>query len=170
MLRNPFTTRGPYPSTSQTYADVFEVMRYDRASDVLPYAIAYRPKPPHLDPSGPEPYFALLDSEAEFEAFWDALYDFGTEVVLSGHDHIYERFAPQTADGLPDPEGVRQFVVGTGGKNHTEIWGVQPNSELRHSSTYGLLELVLEAGRYGWTFVPEAGQLFTDRGSQNCHG
>lgn len=109
-------------------------------------------------------------NNSELEAFWDALYDFGTEVVLSGHDHIYERFAPQTADGLPDPEGVRQFVVGTGGKNHTEIGEVQPNSELRHSGTYGLLELALGADRYRWTFVPEAGQLFTDSGSLNCHG
>lgn len=73
MLRNPFARREAQPSGSWTYADVFEVMRYDRATDVLPYAIAYRPKPPHVDPSGPEPHFALLDSEAEFEAFWDVM-------------------------------------------------------------------------------------------------
>lgn len=106
----------------------------------------------------------------ELEAFWSALHDFGTEIVLSGHDHIYERFAPQTADGAFDPEsGIRQFIVGTGGKNHTEIEAIKPHSELQHSGTYGLLELVLEAERYRWTFVPEAGQRFTDSGSENCH-
>lgn len=75
MLRRLFAKREAQPSGSWTYADVFEVMRYDRASDVLPYAIAYRPKPPHVDPSGPEPHFALLDSEAEVEAFMEVLND-----------------------------------------------------------------------------------------------
>lgn len=72
MLRNLFAKRDAQPP-SWTYADVFEVMRYDRATDVMPFAVAYRPKPPHVDPSGPEPHFALLDSEAEVAAFTKVL-------------------------------------------------------------------------------------------------
>ena len=108
-------------------------------------------------------------SDDNLEELWDVLYDFGVELVLSGHDHIYERFAPQTAAGTADPKnGVRQFVIGTGGKNHTDIEDVQPNSELRHSGTYGLLELTLQIGGYRWEFVPEVGQSFSDAGTGRC--
>jgi len=74
MLRNPFTKPKPTSSPNPTYTDMFEIMRYDRGMDVMPYAIAYRLKPPFVDPTGPEPNIALLDTEAEIDAFMDVLH------------------------------------------------------------------------------------------------
>lgn len=74
MLRNPFTKHKPTSPPDPTYADMFEIMRYDRGMDVMPYAIAYRLTPPFVDPTGPEPSFALLDTEAEIDAFMDVLH------------------------------------------------------------------------------------------------
>jgi hypothetical protein len=88
---------------------------------------------------------------------WDALYAAGAEVVLSGHDHSYERFAPQTSSGVADPaQGIREFVVGTGGKSHYA------------SDTNGVLKLTLHPSSYEWQFVPEAGKTFSDFGSASC--
>jgi hypothetical protein len=102
---------------------------------------------------------------------WDALYAAGAEVVLSGHEHTYERFAPQTPGGAADPaQGIREFVVGTGGASHYPFGTIQPNSQVRNSDTYGVLKLILHPGSYEWQFVPEAGKTFTDSGSDQCHG
>jgi hypothetical protein len=100
--------------------------------------------------------------------FWETLQAAGAELVLTGHDHHYERFAPQDADGNADPNGLREFVVGTGGRNHTSAVAPQPNSEIRDSQTYGVLKLTLRASSYDWAFVPEAGEKFTDRGTATC--
>lgn len=101
--------------------------------------------------------------------FWRALSEAGAELVLVGHDHNYERFAPQTAEGVADAEaGIRQFVVGTGGKNHYSISTAQPNSEVINGNTHGVLKLDLYAGGYNWAFVPEAGATFSDAGSATC--
>ncbi|HEX3530257.1 MAG TPA: metallophosphoesterase [Thermoanaerobaculia bacterium] len=109
-------------------------------------------------------------SDATFQTLWDDLYAAGADVVLNGHDHIYERFAPQTPAGAADPaRGIRQFVVGTGGKNHTSIVQVQPNSEVRDAATFGVLELTLYPNGYAWRFRTEAGQTFTDSGIGLCH-
>ncbi len=96
------------------------------------------------------------------------LYAAGAEVVLTGHDHTYERFAPQDGESVATPLGVRGFVVGTGGANHTTIASVAPNSEVRDSTSYGFLKLTLRPGSYAWQFVPVGGS-FTDSGSQACH-
>jgi hypothetical protein len=102
---------------------------------------------------------------------WDALYAAGAEVVLSGHEHTYERFAPQTPAGAADPaQGIREFVVGTGGASHYSFGTIQPNSEVRNADTYGVLKLTLHPGSYDWRFVPEAGKTFTDSGTDQCHG
>jgi acid phosphatase type 7 len=94
----------------------------------------------------------------------------GVDVVLSGHDHIYERFGPQSGTGALDPaHGVRQFVVGTGGYNHGGIVTVQPHSEVRNSGSFGVLKLTLHPSSYEWSFVPAAGATFTDAGSTLCH-
>lgn len=105
------------------------------------------------------------------EAYWDLLYQAGAEVVLSGHDHDYERFAPQDPLGRADPEaGIREFVVGTGGFSHYPFPGPPlPNSEVREASTFGVLVLTLSEDRYDWQFVPIAGRTFTDSGSGVCH-
>jgi hypothetical protein len=101
---------------------------------------------------------------------WEALFDAGAELVLVGHDHMYERFAPQTPAGQADAvRGIREFMVGTGGKNHTRIRRPQPNSEVRNDDTFGILRLTLRTASYSWRFVPEAGKTFGDAGSGVCH-
>jgi acid phosphatase type 7 len=107
-------------------------------------------------------------SNSAYDAFWKDLYAAGVEVVLNGHDHIYERFAPQSPSAAADPKGIQQFTVGTGGKNHTTVVAIQPNSVARNIDTYGFLKLSLHAGSYDWQFVPEPGKTFTDSGTRNC--
>ena len=103
-----------------------------------------------------------------YDMFWRDLYAAGVEIVLNGHDHIYERFAPQSPSAGADPRGIQQFTVGTGGKNHTTIVAIQPNSVVRNTDTYGFLKLSLHATSYDWQFVPEPGKTFTDTGTRNC--
>lgn len=105
------------------------------------------------------------------QPLWQALYDYHAEIVLGGHEHNYERFAPQTPTGIADPaNGIREFVVGTGGESHYNDLGTPlPNSEVFNGTTFGVLELTLGAGTYSWQFVPVAGQSFTDSGSGTCH-
>lgn len=103
--------------------------------------------------------------------FWQALYDYGADVVLVGHDHTYERFAPQNPNGQADTtRGMRQFVVGTGGSGLYPFPSIQPNSQVRNNTTYGVLKLTLHATSYDWEFIPIAGQTFTDSGTGNCVG
>ena len=91
------------------------------------------------------------------------------DVLLTGHDHIYERFALQNATGVLDADGIREFVVGTGGAEHTEIALVATNSEVRDVTSFGVLKMTLHADSYDWNFVPVAGQTFTDSGTTTCH-
>jgi calcineurin-like phosphoesterase family protein len=101
---------------------------------------------------------------------WQLLYNYNADLILEAHDHIYERFAPQTPTGVADPvRGIRSFIVGTGGANHTSLATIAANSELRNTATYGVLKLTLHPTSYDWEFVPEAGKAFTDRGSGMCH-
>ena len=105
------------------------------------------------------------------QVMWEILYNNGVDVILNGHDHIYERFAPQTPDGKLDTvRGIRQFVVGTGGSNFTEVETIAANSEVRNNDTYGVLKLTLHPDSYDWQFVPEAGKTFTDSGTTKCYG
>jgi hypothetical protein len=91
--------------------------------------------------------------------------------VISGHHHNYERFAPQTATGVLDPSrGLRQFVVGTGGRSLGGKKGASPpNTEIRYTGGFGVLKLTLHADWYEWEFVSEAGKTFSDEGSARCH-
>jgi hypothetical protein len=120
-----------------------------------------------------QPRFSSGDihgSNTDCQPLWQALQDAGAEIVLNGHDHEYERFAPQTATGVADPaHGIREFVVGTGGANLYTITTTIANSEVHNTSTYGVLKLTLGTGTYSWEFVPIAGQTFTDAGSGTCH-
>ena len=102
---------------------------------------------------------------------WQALYDLGADLILNGHDHVYQRFAPMRPDGTADAAfGLRQLTVGTGGR---ELYGLgtnHPNSEVRDNSTTGVLKLTLSATGYTWQFIPVVGGTFTDAGSATCHG
>lgn len=98
------------------------------------------------------------------------LYDARADVVLSGHSHDYERFAPQNnASQLDTANGVRQFVVGTGGSFFTGFGTIKPNSQVRNNNTFGVLRMTLGASSYSWKFLPVAGKTFTDSGSATCH-
>ena len=109
-------------------------------------------------------------SSAIMQSVWKALYDGGADLVVVGHDHLYERFAPQNADGQLDmAHGMREFVVGTGGATAYAIVSPAPNSEVRNSGTRGVLKLTLYPDRYDWKFVPVKGSTFTDSGSASCH-
>lgn len=100
---------------------------------------------------------------------WKVLYDAGTDLVLNGHDHLYERFAPQDDKGKADPDrGIREFIVGTGGGGVYKMGPVAKNSEVRDNTAYGILKLTLSPGRYAWEFVPAAGGRFHDSGTATC--
>jgi hypothetical protein len=103
---------------------------------------------------------------------WQILYNYGAEVILNGHAHRYERYAPLTPGGKKDLQnGIRQFVVGTGGaQGGSEIYYDQaPGVEVVETGTSGVIKLDLSAGSYRWEFVPIEGQTFTDSGTDECH-
>jgi len=101
---------------------------------------------------------------------WDALYAHNADIALNGHDHDYERFGPQGPASNADPQhGIREFVVGTGGKSHYPFLGApSPNSEVRNGATFGVLFLTLRSGSYEWRFQAEDGTLL-DSGANACH-
>lgn len=105
---------------------------------------------------------------------WRTLYAHGVTLILNGHDHNYQRFAPQTPDGVSDPtQGIREFVLGEGGKSHFGLPNKEPNIEVSDAATFGVLQLTLKAGGYDWTFVPvpsHGNGTFTDQGSGACVG
>jgi hypothetical protein len=108
-------------------------------------------------------------NNAHMKEMWRRLQRAGVDVVLAAHDHHYERFAPQDADGRSDPQGPRQFVVGTGGGPFYDLTSLQANSEVQNTRTHGVLKLTLRANGYEWEFVPVDGQPFTDLGAGACH-
>ncbi len=109
-------------------------------------------------------------NQAKMRPAWEALYAAGADVVVTGHDHLYERFAPQDSKGARDmTNGIRQFVVGTGGDERYPVENVKPNSEARIAESYGVLKLVLHSDSYDWQFVSAAGRAFTDSGTDECH-
>jgi calcineurin-like phosphoesterase family protein/fibronectin type III domain protein len=105
------------------------------------------------------------------QTMWKDLVDGNAEILLSGHSHDYERFAPQDANGnLDTSNGVRQFVVGTGGAFFTGLGtSFDDNSQAHQNNTYGILQLTLRADAYDWRFVPEAGKSYSDSGTTSCH-
>ena len=104
----------------------------------------------------------------QVNGLWRTLHDAGADVVLSGHEHNYERFAPLDGDGRPVPSGMRQFVVGTGGKSRYPFGPPLPGSEARDDTSFGVLKLTLRSTDYEWTFEAVDGQRFTDGGSGRC--
>jgi hypothetical protein len=109
-------------------------------------------------------------NNADMQDFWGTLASGGADLYLSGDDHDYERFAPMNAQGAYTQQGMREIIVGTGGRSHYPFSNtVVLNSETRNDTTYGVLRLVLRSAGYEWEFVPEAGASFIDSGSSTCH-
>jgi hypothetical protein len=108
-------------------------------------------------------------NDPAMDPLWRTLYAAGADVVVNGHDHDYERFAPQDPDGNEDrARGMRQFVIGTGGTALRGFDDPVANSELRAAVSHGLLEFTLRDGGYDWRFIPTRGD-FSDRGTASCH-
>jgi acid phosphatase type 7 len=138
-------------------------LRADLAASTGRCQLAYWHKP--LFTSGRE-----HGNATEMRPIFQALYAANAEIVLSGHNHNYERFAPQSPTGVLDTaRGIREFVVGTGGASHYEFGPAKPNSQVRNADAYGVLKLTLHADGYDWRFLPQAGKAFTDSGSGTCH-
>ena len=118
----------------------------------------------------PRFYQGTFGMNASVKAFWDALYAAGADVVVNGHHHLYERYAPQAPDGVVDPaRGIRQFIVGTGGRGHDALVEPHPNVEIRDNTAFGVIKLTLRTDAYDWQFVPAEGATFTDSGTGSCH-
>jgi hypothetical protein len=135
-------------------------LRADLATHPNKCTLAYWHYP--LFTSGPNgPQTAMRD-------LWRILYDANVEIVINGHDHFYERFAPQDPDGRPDSaRGMREFIVGTGGADLYDFVRVSPNSD-RQIKSYGVLKLTLQSGSYQWDFIP-VGSGQSDSGMGTCH-
>lgn len=127
-------------------------LRADLESSTARCLLAYWHHPRHSS--------GLHGGDEAYEALWQALSEAGADVVLSGHDHHYERFAPVG--------GVRQFVVGTGGRSLYPVRRPLPASEAHDTSTFGVLALTLRDDGYDWRFVGVAGSSFGDEGSAAC--
>lgn len=151
-----------YSLDSERMSDAqLEWLRGDLAANARQCVLAYWHRPPfssgeHGNQTGSMP-------------LWDALYAAGAEVVVTGHDHEYERFAPMDDSGNPADDGLREFVVGTGGTGLREFQGAEPNSEVRWSGGHGVIKFELWATGYSWEFVSVQGVSFTDAGNGTCH-
>ena len=110
----------------------------------------------------------LHGNNSVVKPLWNILYAAHADVVVNGHDHDYERFARQSPGGVRTTRGIREFVVGTGGRSHYASATIKPNSLARNNTTYGVLKLTLHSTSYSWKFVPIAGRTYTDSGTTTC--
>jgi acid phosphatase type 7 len=136
-------------------------LRSELTGVTTPCTMAYWHKP--LFTSGPN------GPNRDMREVWRLLYDFNVDLIVTGHDHLYERFAPQDADGRTDlTRGIRQITVGTGGGGlYTPIMSAHNTEAI--GIGHGVLQLTLAAGLYQWRFVPVPGNSFSDSGSAACH-
>jgi hypothetical protein len=111
----------------------------------------------------------IAGGSVSVSTFWKTAVELGVDVIVNGHDHDYERFAPMDAAGNFDPNGVRQFVVGTGGAVLRDWGTIKDNSEVRYSFTYGVIQFKLSPGSYEWQFFPTDDEALTDTGTGVCH-
>ncbi len=135
-------------------------LRADLAANPKQCALAYYHHPLHSSGGRDTPSVAPL---------FQALYDNRVELVLAGHEHNYERFAPQTPQGVASSNGIQEIIVGTGGRNFTQFVTVAPNSLVRNANSFGVLKLTLNTSSYAWEFVPASGYTFKDSGTGTCH-
>ncbi|MEJ2852863.1 MULTISPECIES: CBM96 family carbohydrate-binding protein [unclassified Saccharothrix] len=138
-------------------------LRTDLANNTKPCTAAYWHHPLFTSGANHAPSTAT-------RPLFQALYDYNADVVIFGHNHQYERFAPQNpSGGLDTSRGIRTFVAGMGGASHYSFGTIKPNSEARNSDTYGVLKLTLHSNSFDWQFVPQSGRTYSDSGTQSCH-
>ncbi|MEV4537609.1 DNRLRE domain-containing protein [Asanoa sp. NPDC049518] len=149
-------------SMSSTSAQV-TWLKNDLAANTRPCTLAYWHHP--LFTSG-----ANHAPSTSTRPLYQALYDADADVVVWGHNHQYERFAPMNPSGGADSSrGLRSFVAGMGGADHYGFGTIQPNSQARNSDTFGVLKFTLHSNSYDWQFVPQSGKTFNDSGTGSCH-
>ncbi len=148
-----------YVSCSSTSAQA-AWLKADLAANPRRCVLAYWHHP--LFSSGPHGNNTMV------KPLWNILYAAHADVVVNGHDHDYERFARQSPGGVRTTRGIREFVVGTGGRSHYAWSTIKPNSLARNNTTYGVLKLTLHSTSYSWKFVPIAGKTYTDSGTTSC--
>jgi hypothetical protein len=143
-----------------------EWLRRDLRNHGALCTLAYWHRPPFSSGRYGDP-----EDTGRVRPLWRVLYEEGADVLLTGHEHSYERFAPMNADGERDEQrGVRLIVVGTGGGNLRRFkYDPLPTTEVRNDETWGVVKLTLYPTRYKWEFIPVAGTSFTDSGSGVCH-
>jgi acid phosphatase type 7 len=143
-----------------------EWLRADLRKHPTRCTLAYWHRPPFSSGRYGDP-----EDTMRVRPLWRVLYEEGVDVLLTGHEHSYERFAPMNAEGTRDDErGVRLFVVGTGGGNLRRFKNDPlPTTDVRNDATWGVLKLSLSQVGYSWEFLPVAGKSFTDSGSGSCH-
>lgn len=100
---------------------------------------------------------------------WNALYVAHADLVVNGHEHMYERFAKQSPRGTADPVGIREIVSGTGGNGLYPLGPPIANSQDTNNKTHGVLVVTLHSDSYSWRFVPVSGETFTDSGTTRCN-
>ncbi|MEO3854021.1 DNRLRE domain-containing protein [Acrocarpospora sp. B8E8] len=138
-------------------------LRADLAASTRPCTVAMWHHPRYTSGANHSPNSSVAP-------FVQALYDANADLILTGHNHQYERFAPiNPANQLDNTRGIRHFVVGSGGASHYGFGTILANSEARNSDTYGVLKLTLHANAYTWQFVPQSGRTYSDSGTTNCH-
>ncbi|KOV81483.1 DNRLRE domain-containing protein [Nocardia sp. NRRL S-836] len=138
-------------------------LRQDLAASTKPCTAAYWHHPLFTSGANHAPSTAT-------KPLFQALYDYNADVVLFGHNHQYERFAPQNpSGGLDTARGIRTFVAGMGGAGAYGFGTIKPNSEARNTGTRGVLKLTLHSNSFDWQFVPESGKTYADSGTTNCH-
>jgi hypothetical protein len=140
-------------------------MRADLRRHRARCTLAYWHRPPFSSGRYGDP----ADTE-RVRPLWRVAVEEGVDVVLTAHEHSYERHAPMDANGNPDAGGTRLFVVGTGGGNLRRFRNPQlPSTEVRNDDTWGVLRLELQTDRYDWRFLPVDGRTFSDHGSGACN-
>lgn len=144
-------------------------LKADLAAHAAPCTLAYFHVPRF---SSGAVHHNSASTDHTLTALWQDLYAGGADVVLNGHDHNYERFAPMKPDGTADrAKGIREFVVGTGGDSLHAFSTIVSGSEVRNRDSFGVLKLTLSPTRYTWQFVNDGspGATNSDRGSASCH-
>lgn len=107
-------------------------------------------------------------NNSAYADFWDLLYAAQVDVVLNGHDHDYERYTPLNPAEKPDPKGVREFIVGTGGKDHSPFFYPVDRSVTRQNVSFGVLAMTLYPDRFSWRYIAEPGATYRDSGTARC--
>lgn len=105
---------------------------------------------------------------SDIQPLVDLMSTYKVELLLAGHAHSYERFAPQTASATASSTGIRELVIGTGGIGSLPVGTVKPNSQVRQTGVFGVQQLTLKVGGYSWAFKPDSTSTFTDTGSGSC--